>query len=445
MNDGRSSLWIVDVATGRTTRLHDGGFLPRWSPSGTRIVFCGAAEHVFTARMDLATIPSSGGAPTFLGYLLNVRRPSSSAWSRSGLVFDSPAGGQLGIWRADLDEETGTATGRPAPVLTSPVVTTGPSSTPDGRRLLFGTRSGTYPIHRSDFDPVAGRLVGSPRVHSTGQRHYNLFPGLSPDGEWIATLLANSERRDVVLIRVRTGETRRLTDDQRPKDQLVWASDGSKLFFGVAENGRNELWSIRPDGSGLRPEVAASETRDIFPMSASSDGRILYVDVGKDLVPHRVDLSLPPEARMLDPLPVVAEGVSFDLHFVSPDGRWIVGGARDESGIRIPEVRYLFDVSKGTYGAFPMPPHDRILTWLPDSRRLLLLHQRHLLVLDRLTGTSSPAGRLGSDSDALPSSACLARDGRSFFWATEVAEGDIWMLEYADPPGRTARSARPGT
>ncbi len=249
-SDDRSSLWVVDVETGRTTKLHDGGFLPRWSPSGTRIAFCGTVGHAFTGRVDLATIPSSGGVPAFLGLLVNERRVSFSDWSRAGLTFDSTAGGQIGIWRAGVDEATGVVKGRPAPVLTSPVVTMGSSSTPDGRRLLFGTWSGTFPIRRSDFDPVSGRVAGSPRVVLSEQRSYRVWPGFSPDGEWLATLLVDSERKDIVLIRVRTGETRRLTDDLPPKDQVVWARDGSRLYFGVAPEGTGEVWSIRPDGSG---------------------------------------------------------------------------------------------------------------------------------------------------------------------------------------------------
>jgi Tol biopolymer transport system component len=431
-SDDRSSLWVVDVETGRTTKLHDGGFLPRWSPSGTRIAFCGTVGHAFTGRVDLATIPSSGGVPAFLGLLVNERRVSFSDWSRAGLTFDSTAGGQIGIWRAGVAETTGVVKGRPAPVLTSPVVTMGSSSTPDGGRLLFGTWSGTYPIRRSDFDPVGGRLAGSPRVVLSEQRGYSLWPGLSPDGEWLATLLVDSERKDIVLVRVRTGETRRLTDDPPLKDQIVWAPDGSRLYFGVAPEGTGEVWSIRPDGSGRQREVHAPEKRDVFPMSVSPDGETLYVDVGKDLVPHRIDLSLPPDERTLVPLPLVAEGRLFDQYLVSPDGRWIVGGSRDASGTRIPEARYLLDVAKGTYEALPMPPHDRVVTWLPDSRRLLLLHQRQLLIVDRLTGKVTAAGHLASDTEPRPQSLCLARDGRSLFWTTEVAEGDIWMLDYGE-------------
>ena len=431
-SDGRSGLWVVDVATGRTTRIHDSGFLPRWSPSGTRIAFSGTAAHAFTGRLDIATIPSSGGVPAFLRLLANERRVPYSDWTRAGLTFDSTAGGQIGIWRADVDDATGLVKGRPAPVLTSPVVTMGSSSTPDGQRLLFGTWSGTYPIYRCDFDPVAGRLAGSSRVFLRGQRGYRVGPGLSPDGEWLATLLVDSERKDIVLVRVRSAETRRLTDDLPPKDQVVWAPDGSRLYFGVAPEGTAEVWSIRPDGSGRRREVRAPEEKDVFPVSAAPDGKGLYVDVGKDLVPHRVDLTLPPEARTLVPLPPVAEGRRFDQYLISPDGRWIVGGSRDASGTRIPEARFVLDVSKDTYDALPAPPHERVLAWLPDSRRLLLLRQRQLLVLDRLTGKVTAAGRLASDTEPRPQSACLARDGRSLFWTTEVAEGDIWMLDYGE-------------
>jgi TolB protein len=38
-NDGRSdSVWLIDLRTRRTRRLHD-GYFPSWSPDGKRLVF----------------------------------------------------------------------------------------------------------------------------------------------------------------------------------------------------------------------------------------------------------------------------------------------------------------------------------------------------------------------------------------------------------------------
>ncbi len=440
----QSVLWIADVATGKTRELFDGGgAFPTWSPSGIRIAFEQAERGTSLGRRrTLSTIPASGGAPTPL-----VELPSTMAscpdWSLKGITFDTSVAGQTNVWRIEVDEATGAPLGEARPVLVSPAESIRSSSTRDGRRMLFMTWEGANSIDRFDFDPVKGRLVGERETVTSGPR--DLRPeGLSPDGQWLATiLLERGGRKDIVLLRIRTAETRRLTDDPLPKDFLLWAPDGSKLYFGVAPEGSNEVWSIRSDGSGRQCELRAPKEGGVSPSVVSPDGRTLYVDVGKEVRPHRVDLTVPPERRSLVPMPLLPDGRHFDTQELSPDGSWLVGRSRSPAGDLVRDALYLFDVERETYAALPSMPGASVLGWLPDSRRLLLAVGGELRILDRVTRSVSPAGSPGTGRfTAAPR---LTRDGRSIHGFRQRNEGDIWMIDFADPPGRSARSARPGT
>ncbi|HRY45739.1 MAG TPA: hypothetical protein P5164_17550, partial [Thermoanaerobaculia bacterium] len=439
----RSVLWIADVATGKTRKLFDGGgAFPTWSPSGIRIAFEQADRGTsLGGRRTLSTIPASGGAPTPV-----VELPSTMAscpdWSLTGITFDTSVAGQTNVWRIEVDEATGSPLGEEQPVLVSPAESLRSSSTRDGRRMLFMTWEGANSIDRFDFDPVKGQLVGERETVASGPRE--LRPnGLSPDGQWLATLfLERGGRKDIVLLRVGTGETRRLTDDPPQKDFLRWAPDGSKLYFGVAPEGLNEVWSIRPDGSGRQCEIRAPKEGGVSPSVVSPDGRTLYVDVGKEVRPHRVDLIVPPERRSLVPMPRLPDGRHFDTQQLSPDGRWLVGRSRAPAGDLVRDPLYLFDVERETYAALPSQPGASVLGWLPDSRRLLLAVGGELRILDRVTRNVSPAGLPGAGRfTAAPR---LTRDGRSIYGFRQRNEGDIWMIDFADPPDRSARTARSG-
>jgi Tol biopolymer transport system component len=425
---GRSELWVVRVASGARRKLYDGdGRTPSWSPSGSRIAFDqGRYGNSPDAQRGVSTIPAAGGAPTAV---VNVDAAvwTNPDWTRGGITFDSMAGGTLGIWRIAVDEATGASLGESVPLLTSVTDTIRSSSSADGRRVLFAAAVGSFAIDRFDFDPARGKLAGERQVVLSGPR--DLRPqNLAPDGEWLATILLDrNHRHDILLVRVRTGETRRLTDDAPRKYALRWAPDGSKLYFCVAPEGVEEVWSIRPDGSERQREVRSAGEGGVRPLAASPDGRTLYVSVGKDGLPHTVDLADAPDARRPVPLPPPPGGRRFEPSFMSPDGRWLAGRAVDPNAPPDRDPRTLYDAQERTYTELPAPPTASLCGFLPDSRRLLFFRPGQLEVLDRVTGTLAPAGSL--ETTWLSTPFWLSRDGRSLYGSRARSEFDIWMLD----------------
>jgi Tol biopolymer transport system component len=432
-----SELWVVDVSEGTRRRLYDDdGMQPTWSPTGSRVAFHQGRRQgqLLGARLSISTIPAAGGAPTVALELEDTWRRQPE-WTRSGILFNTSAGGVLNVWKLEVDESTGEALDEPRPVLVSPTRSSNASSTPDGRRMLFEAWTGGYLIERLDFDPVGGILSGTRGVVLSDPR--DLRPvDLSPDGEWLAAVLLDEKgRKEVALVRVRTGETRRLTDDPVEKDHLLWAPDGSRLYFGVAPEGATEVWSIRPDGSGRRREFRPADGRQVLANLAAPDGRTLHVLVGKEQEPYTIDLSAPVENRRLEPLPPPPDGRRFVPAALSPDGRWLAGMSRaaDGTGERPPLL--LLDVVEKTYEVL-LDSTASVRGWLPDSRRLLLCQREGpCQVLDRVTRRISPAGTIGERTFWLLSP-WLSRDGRSLFGSRFGGQGDIWMLEYGEALAR---------
>ncbi len=422
-----SELWLLEVATGALRKLPDAGHAthPAWSPSGSRIAYDRVAGANF-ARRILSTIPAGGGPPTTLLELPD-NNPLRPHWSRAGITFSSSAGGVPNIWRVRVDEATGRRAGEAEQVLTMPTSFFS-SSTPDGRRLLFGHHEAFPEIRRLPFDPVKGRLVSGTGTVLAGPRDVRLGE-VSPDGEWLAAVLLEPGRKDILLVRSRTGETRRLTDDPLPKDSLLWAPDGTRIYFSVAFDGRSEVWSIRPDGSGRECVFAPPGRDDVVPLHVSPDGRTLSVGLGTTLRLHTVDLGVPIALRRAVPLASApAEGELAWCEW-SRDGRWLVGVPDSPTQEPGPSA-WLLDLETKTLKALPGLTSVEYVAWLPDSRRLLVARMRQLEVFDRATRKTSPAGPLETDVRRIR----LSPDGRSLFTMSWIGRGQIWMLDYGAAP-----------
>jgi eukaryotic-like serine/threonine-protein kinase len=433
-SDAVSPLWVVDVATGETRKIFNGDAVnPCWSPSGTRLAFNGMRQSMLGGRV-LCTIAVSGGSPTEVvsspggGWLFSV-------WTPGWIWYSNADRGPPGLWRIQMDDATGKPIGAPEPVMRSTSEIVRLSVSADVSKVLFQAVSDQPSLLRWDFDAARGLVSPAPRPIITGGRQIYVDPGSgpSPDGEWIATILidtSNEFKLDIVLVRAATGETRRLTNDSARKEAMAWAPDGSRLYFCVAAEGKSELWSIRPDGSGRERVLGATPVGEILNDLASPDGRSLYVEAGKTHQPYFVDVSVPFAQRRPIPLPLLPDKRSFAARRWSPDGRWILGAARKADGTT-DDALLLFDVEKKTYRTIG-DVKDSDCFWLPDSRRILLLSgvSGELKILDRESGLMKQAGSVGREAGNV----VLSRDGRWLVGNGGEGQCDIWMLDYGAKP-----------
>jgi Tol biopolymer transport system component len=213
----------------------------RWSPDGRRILFwaliCGRASSVNADGVPLYDVPVNGGRPRLL--------------SRGG---SEKAGDNCVLRREDFL-----------------------SFSPDGASLLISRGNGRFEgenkwIARLDY--AAGR---SRRL--TDRQHAAFSTTWSPDGARIAYVsLPTDPAREVsagysltrlwVMAADGSGK-RQLTADPRYADSLpVWMERGNAIFFtrtDLAADRQDSLWTIRPDGTGLRELAPLSAWDGSYP------------------------------------------------------------------------------------------------------------------------------------------------------------------------------------
>jgi len=288
-----SSLYIMGADGSKPRKLINGGS-PRWSPDGTRIAFVASGEpdgsQIFVRYMD------AEGATTQITRLTNA--PADIQWSPDGksiafrmLVPDNtswsveskvsalrPRGA---TWTAaprvveQLDyrqDRVGfTADGVqqifvvPADGGTPRQVTRGewsvgaPNWTPDGRTIVFGSgpriEDAEYAWRESDIYSVD--VAGGAIRQLTTRKGPDANPAISPDGrliaytgyDWSTDTWIDSR---LYVMNIDGSGSRLWVDIDRSPQGLMWAPDGSGIYFDIQDQGSQNLWFAPLNGQARK-------------------------------------------------------------------------------------------------------------------------------------------------------------------------------------------------
>ena len=244
-----SRLWVASTATGERRQLVTADAVqPAWSPHGQRIAYWGLPDD--SSQRDLWTIAAGGGEPVRV-----TSDPAidwSPAWSPDGrhLYFSSNRSGGFNLWRVAIDEASGRVLGEPVAVPIPRPRIGHLSVSADGASIAMASFTTESGIEALSFDPARGTVGARRRVTNSSETAAR--PSVSPDGRWLAfyQVLQNGREDLWVVNRDGTG-LRQLTNDAAHDRQPLWSADGARLMFYSDRGGRYQVWTIAADGSAL--------------------------------------------------------------------------------------------------------------------------------------------------------------------------------------------------
>jgi len=423
-----SRLMAVDVATRESRVVFEGDAVqPSASPGGHRIAFWGL--RLGSGQRDIWTIPAEGGEP--VPVTADAATDWNPVWSPDGvfLYFNSDRGGQFNLWRVPIDEATGEVLGDPQAVTAGAKRIANMSISADGRRIAYSAVDRSNNLQRLTLDPEAGTVLGEPAWVTQGSNAI-YSADLSLDGEWIALVL-DAAQEDILIERIDGTGRRQLTDDPHKDRGPRWSPDGKRIAFYSDRSGSYEIWTIQPDGRGLR-RLTDTPGEDPHAVVWSSDGKRLGFHHDEAF---RI---LDPEATWETQAPEALPAWDGDLGYFfvdgwSPDGKYLAGNFFSRTSVKVTNMTFegfgLYSLETGEYerllekDAFSGEPSGR---WLSDSRRLLLEDDGKIYVLDRETGEHR---KIYEEEDDTIDLIRLSVDERTLYWMRRSEAADIWMLE----------------
>jgi TolB protein len=232
-------------ASGRT--IHGGLQVPSLSPDGHSLVFHaetdprGDRDRPFQnwpspdARFALLRVPdASSFAPS--GERMVYILTDFAGEIRSGKLVTASLDGsdRKVIWEGPLTADAA-----------------GPAWSPNGNSILVGVggffqRAQIRPAQLTSVDPNDGHAV-----QVTHDDANNGMPSWSPDGKQIVYRVARGSSRELHILNLASGKSRRLETGSEYDTFPSWSPRGDWIVFTSKRDGDYEIYRIRPDGTGL--------------------------------------------------------------------------------------------------------------------------------------------------------------------------------------------------
>jgi Tol biopolymer transport system component len=162
------------------------------------------------------------------------------------------------------------------------------SWSPDGQWIVFGFgiffENGTKPARI-----MIVRADGSERRELTDGSVNSGFPSFSPDGKQIVYRVVGEHEQGLRVLSLGDGATRPLTTDH--DNFPAWSPTGSAIEFTRAIDGAYDIFSVRPDGTGLKRLTTAP----------GNDAHGVWSPDGKHIVFTSARLGFRDESPLYDP------------------------------------------------------------------------------------------------------------------------------------------------
>jgi serine/threonine-protein kinase len=367
----------LDRATHRVARLRISGVHPRYVPTG-HVIYAMADGTLRAVRFDPTTLTVSGNpVPVLEGVGV---KPSGAA------QFDVAADGRL-------------------------VYAGSSANQPTQRSLCWVDRSGKE------------TAVPAP------QRNY-FYVRLSPDGTRVTADVRENEQNTWIWD-LKRETLLRLTDKPGQFQYGLWTPDSQHVVVSVTTNGVNNLFQMRPDGTGQMEQVTdvAKDKLSPFPNAVTPDGTKVIFRAG--VASNKNDLFVAPLTGT-DHTAAKLLATEHDERnaTISPDGKWMAFES-DLSGRYEVYVRPYPNVDTAQ---FPLSVAGGLKpAWSPAGAEIFYLSDDGKMIAVPVDTTKGfVAGKPVALFDARPyftgavgRNYDVTRDGRRFFMIKNVAASAI--------------------
>jgi dipeptidyl aminopeptidase/acylaminoacyl peptidase len=399
----RSSIWLIDVASGEQRPLAAGTgdhSSPRWSRDGRRIAYVSTAEggspQLFVRWMDSGESVRITGMPETpqalawspdgrrIAYLMSVPdegpklgsappKPEGAQWAKPLEIMDKVTyrADGAGYIKPGFDHIfiVDSAGGAPRQLTFGAYHDGAPEWTPDGSAILFSAlREPDWELAGRDSEIYRVEVASGALTTLTDRDGPDAAPTISPDGRSIAYLGFDDSpkafEQNRIYVMSSAGEAPRLVAPalDRSIDQIEWSSDGRSLIAAYEEDGSVTVSRIGLDGT-VRPitGAVASPTYDRpyagGEFSVARNGAVAFT-TGRYDRPTDVAVATGGNVRQLTRLNELNLGgknlgTLQTLDVRAPDGSpvpsWILLPPTYQPGQRVPVI---LEIHGGPYAAY---------------------------------------------------------------------------------------------